>query len=71
MSLRSMHSMRQVLETDGPPLVGAVLVANAFFEFHSFALEFMAFLPVWFGLGWAYDRLLGALSARRQLQREV
>jgi len=38
-----------------PPLVVALGIAEVFFKFHSFTLEALAFLAVWYVLRRAYE----------------
>jgi hypothetical protein len=49
--------MREVIRTygthpalvrEGPPGVAALIVAELFYKFHSFALECLAFLATWY-----------------------
>ncbi len=42
---------RELLTGELPALVVSLGVAEAFFKFHSFLLEGMAFLALWYALG--------------------
>lgn len=54
-------SARQFASTQVPSLVGALVVAEAFYKFHSFSLECIAFLATWA----VFDFLLTKLTAGR------
>jgi len=41
----------------------ALSVAETFYRFHSFTLEFLAFLATWYGVSWALNK---ALNFRHQ-----
>ena len=43
----------------------ALFVAEAFYHFHSFTLECLAFLATWYGFSWALNK---ALTFDRQVQ---
>lgn len=40
-----------------PALGASMLIAEAFFHFHSFTLECVAFLATWQAIGWIQDKL--------------
>lgn len=42
---------RRVALTEVPALVASVVIAEAFYKFHSFSLECLAFSATWFVLG--------------------
>lgn len=54
---------RELLVAEGPALVCALSVAELFFKFHSFVLECVAFLLLWYALGAVFHR---AMSVGRQ-----
>jgi hypothetical protein len=43
--------LRDWTTVEGPSLVGAWIVAEVFYKFHSFTLECGAFLATWLALG--------------------
>lgn len=47
-----------------PGLIVAFLIAEAFYKFHSFTLETLAFLATWLAIDWICDRLLAPRQAR-------
>ena len=47
-----------------PPLVVALALAEAFFKFHSFTLETLAFLGVWYALRRVYEPIERQLRER-------
>ncbi len=51
-----------------PALVPSFILAELFFKFHSFTLEFLAFLAVWQSLAWLTRR---ALTIRQSTRRPV
>jgi hypothetical protein len=53
-----------VLARETVPLAAAFVVAEVFYEFHSFALECIAFLATWYALSWVADRFAPARPAR-------
>ncbi|TXL73696.1 hypothetical protein FHP25_20010 [Vineibacter terrae] len=54
-------STRQLTAIQLPSLVGALVVAEVFYKFHSFTLECVAFLVTWAAL----DFIITKLAARR------
>ena len=46
-TLMSSVSLRKGLISEGPCLLLSMLVAEAFYKFHSFSLEFLAMLATW------------------------
>ncbi len=52
-------SLRKGLISEGPCLLLSMLVAEAFYKFHSFSLEFLAMLATWFVVSY-----LASLSRR-------
>jgi hypothetical protein len=57
-SLLTTIGLRQLLAAEAPALAGSFLMAEAFYKFHSFTLECLAFLATWYALG----RLQGLLT---------
>ena len=62
--IRSIPVSRLLLE-QLPAAGGALIVAEAFYKFHSFALECVAFLATWFG----FDLLISAFHSWRDGER--
>ena len=58
------ESVRQFLFHGAPPLVVSMVTAEMFFKFHSFILESMSFLAVWYALGAALSALRSKLAVR-------
>lgn len=56
----------QLLKEQTPTLLGALVVAEWFYKFHSFTLECMAFLATWFALDWGISKLLSWRRGREQ-----
>jgi hypothetical protein len=54
---------RRLAIEQAPPALIALAIAEAVFKFHSFTLECMAFLAVWYGIDFAFHQ------ARRRWQR--
>ena len=54
-------SGRQLLQNEFAPMFGAGLVTELFFKWHSFTLECLGFLALWYAFGW----LLTATKDRR------
>ena len=63
-SLLKNGSWRELLRDELPALFGAGFVAEVFFKWHSFTLECLGFLGVWFVLGWARSAVRQARTAR-------
>lgn len=53
-TLTRVISPRQLITEQVPALGAALVVADLFYKFHSFALECVAFLATWY----AFDRLI-------------
>ncbi len=64
-SLIRQATWRTILEDELPSLSVAWLVAELFFKFHSFTLECLSFLALWFVLGWASATARTAVSRQR------
>jgi hypothetical protein len=45
-------SLRSLLAIQAPALIGALVIAEMFYKFHSFTLECLAFLATWGALDW-------------------
>jgi hypothetical protein len=56
-------SSRELLQTELAPMFGAGVIAEVFFKWHSFTLECLGFLAVWYAFGW----LLASLQNRRAI----
>lgn len=54
-----------LLKEDAPALVGALIVAEVFFRFHSFTLECAGFLLTWYACGWALHQVKRLVSNSR------
>jgi hypothetical protein len=46
------------LAREAPAFLGAFIVAELFYKFHSFTLETIAFLATWYVLSWGQSALL-------------
>lgn len=55
--------LRQVLAEQLPAAVGALVIAEAFYKWHSFTLEALGFLATWYALDFALQKLLRRRSA--------
>ncbi|HSD60255.1 MAG TPA: hypothetical protein VLC55_05315 [Burkholderiales bacterium] len=51
------HGLIPTLTREAPAALGALLIAEAFYKFHSFTLECLAFLATWYALSWVAGRL--------------
>lgn len=60
--------VRQGLLREAPPLVSSLLLAEAFFKFHSFTLECLAFLATWYVTSYLWSVARQAWLARRDVQ---
>jgi hypothetical protein len=61
-SLIKSNGLRQLLEREFVPFALALLIAQVWFKWGSFALELIGFIAVWFVLGFVADVLLRALK---------
>jgi hypothetical protein len=61
--LRSL-SVRRIFIEQLPALIGAWLVAELFYKFHSFSLESAAFLVTWFVFDWLIQVFKRVLDRR-------
>jgi hypothetical protein len=48
------------LSQEAPALVGAFVIAEVFYKFHSFTLECAAFLVTWYALSWVQSLIVGS-----------
>jgi hypothetical protein len=62
-TLRSLNAPG-LLYLEAPPLAASLIVAEQFFKFHSFTLEALAFLGLWYVLGGVYMQALSLISRR-------
>ena len=56
---------KDLLAIQGPSLIGALVIAELFYKFHSFLLETAAFLATWFVLDAAISGLVALLRRQR------
>ena len=55
--------LRKGLTYEGPSLLLSMLVAEAFYKFHSFSLEFLAMLATWFVVSYVLNWVRGLRMA--------
>jgi hypothetical protein len=48
------------LSQEAPALLGAFVIAEVFYKFHSFTLECAAFLVTWYALSWVQSLIVGS-----------
>ena len=69
------HGIRFAASREIVPLGAALALAEAFYKFHSFTLECVAFLGTWFALSaiWnlAYDAVVSSGSSRTESRSRV
>jgi hypothetical protein len=58
-------SLRKGLISEGPSLLLSMLVAEAFYKFHSFSLEFLAMLATWLVLSYLVSSVRGLRTAKQ------
>jgi hypothetical protein len=58
-------SLRKGLISEGPCLLLSMLVAEAFYKFHSFSLEFLAMLATWLVLSYLVSSVRGLRTAKQ------
>ena len=58
-------SLRKGLISEGPCLLLSMLVAEAFYKFHSFSLEFLAMLATWLVLSYVVSSVRGLRTAKQ------
>ena len=59
---------RQVVLREALPLVSSFLLAEAFFKFHSFTLECLAFLATWYVTSYLWSVARRVWLARRTVR---
>jgi len=64
-TLMSNVSLRKGLISEGPCLLLSMLVAEAFYKFHSFSLEFLAMLATWLVLSYLVSSVRGLRTAKQ------
>ena len=64
-TLMSNVSLRKGLISEGPCLLLSMLVAEAFYKFHSFSLEFLAMLATWLVLSYLVSSVRGLRAAKQ------
>ena len=64
-TLMSNVSLRKGLISEGPCLLLSMLVAEAFYQFHSFSLEFLAMLATWLVLSYLVSSVRGLRTAKQ------
>jgi hypothetical protein len=57
-------SLRKGLISEGPCLLLSMLVAEAFYKFHSFSLEFLAMMATWLVLSYLVSSVRGLRTAK-------
>jgi hypothetical protein len=57
--------LRKGLISEGPSLLLSMLVAEAFYKFHSFSLEFLAMLATWLVLSYLVSSVRGLRAAKQ------
>lgn len=57
--------LRKGLISEGPTLLLSMLVAEAFYKFHSFSLEFLAMLATWSVLSYVVSSVRGLRTAKQ------
>ena len=58
-------SLRKGLISEGPCLLLSMLIAEAFYKFHSFSLEFLAMLATWLVLSYVVSSVRGLRTAKQ------
>jgi len=58
-------NLRKGLISEGPCLLLSMLVAEAFYKFHSFSLEFLAMLATWLVLSYLVSSVRGLRAAKQ------
>lgn len=57
--------LRKGVISEGPPLLLSMLVAEAFYKFHSFGLECVALLVTWFVMSYLFSLVRGLRAAKQ------
>jgi hypothetical protein len=63
-SLLRNSTWKEILRDEVVPLFAAGVVAEMFFKWHSFTLETLGFLGVWFVFGWLSATVRQAIAGR-------
>jgi len=58
-------SLRKGLISEGPCLLLSMLIAEAFYKFHSFSLEFLAMMATWLVLSYLLSSVRGLRTAKQ------
>jgi hypothetical protein len=58
-------SLRKGLISEGPSLLLSMLIAEAFYKFHSFSLEFLAMLATWLVLSYVVSSVRGLRTTKQ------
>jgi len=58
-------SLRKGMISEGPCLLLSMLIAEAFYKFHSFSLEFLAMLATWLVLSYLISSVRGLRTAKQ------
>lgn len=58
-------SLRKGLISEGPCLLLSMLIAEAFYKFHSFSLEFLAMMATWLVLSYLVSSVRGLHTAKQ------
>jgi len=58
-------SLRKGLISEGPCLLLSMLIAEAFYKFHSFSLEFLAMMATWLVLSYLVSSVRGLRTAKQ------
>ena len=58
-------SLRKGMISEGPCLLLSMLIAEAFYKFHSFSLEFLAMLATWLVLSYLVSSVRGLRTAKQ------
>lgn len=61
-SLIRTNSLKAILERELLPFIGALIIAQLFFKWGSFALELVGFIATWYVLGFAVNLLLRSIK---------
>lgn len=56
------HGVRQTVWQEAPMALASLLIAELFYKFHSFVLEFLAFLATWYVLSLIANKASKLLS---------
>jgi hypothetical protein len=65
-----MMTRAQLAAIQLPPLFGALVIAELFFKFHSFTLEAIPFLGVWYVLRRAYAPIEEWAQSKLNIERQ-